>query len=79
MKCKINSCNKKVLFDHLFCFKHYFQYYPNPEYQKRAYKKLTECSGGCGNLINECTCTETDLFKGNRFKGWENFVEKVIK
>lgn len=77
MKCTMKKCNKKVLFEHLLCFKHYFEFYPNPEYQKRAYKKITECSGGCGKPKNDCTCTETDFFKGDKFKGWKNFAEKI--
>jgi hypothetical protein len=76
-KCRINSCNKKVLFKYILCFKHYFEYYPNPEYKKKAYKILTECQGGCGKLKDECTCTETDLFKGCHFKGWNNYIEKM--
>lgn len=67
-KCNINSCKNKVLFEHLYCFKHYFQYYPDSEYKKRAYKIITTCSGGCGQLKNECTCTETYLFLGDKFK-----------
>ena len=78
-KCTINSCNKNVLFNHLMCFSHYFEFYPNPDYKKRAYKLLTECQGGCGKLNDDCTCTETDLFKGSKFKGWENYYDKMVE